>query len=358
MTNIPWADLSNIVGTPIQSGATVSAGGPNKDIIFLVGGSFENSSYDIPLVYTFDTVKNVWNTPIIKGTQPTRRNYIYSIIDVTGKMYLFGGSYDVVTGNSSWSLENRMDILDTIELTWSIGSQPQAPTPRDGYSATLLPNGIIAYIGGYGVDGPTNLKEIYLYDTKNNAWETMITVGTIPDARAHHSSVLGLNNDRIIIYGGFYSSTSPAVAHDLSVLDIRNKPYRWFTPNISGTIPPTPSAHTANVVGRYMIVTYGFLYSKQYVNPDVYILDIGNDSEYKWVTSFDPKLSLTPSPNPSPNPSPIQNGSSISIGTMIGAIIGTFIGGILLTIFALMIYRWYKRKHPRAIPTHGSQAIY
>ncbi|CAG8783475.1 4973_t:CDS:1, partial [Gigaspora margarita] len=81
-TNIPWADLHNIVGTPIQSAAAVSAGGPNKDIIFLVGGGFENSSYGIPLVYTFDTVKNVWNTPIIKGTQPTRREYIYSIIDV------------------------------------------------------------------------------------------------------------------------------------------------------------------------------------------------------------------------------------------------------------------------------------
>ncbi|RIB15716.1 hypothetical protein C2G38_2191780 [Gigaspora rosea] len=299
------------IPNPIQRGAAVSTGGPNKDIIFLVGGAFENSSYGIPLVYTFDTAKNVWNTPIIKGTQPTRRDHIYSIIDVT------------------------------------------APTPRDGYSNTLLPNGVIAYIGGYGVNGPTNLKEIYLYDTKNNAWETMITVGTIPDARAHHSSVLGLNNDRIIIYGGFYSSTSPAVAHDLSVLDIRNKPYRWFTPNISGTIPPTPSAHTANVVGRYMIVTYGFILSQQHINPDVYILDIGNDSEYKWVTSFDPKLSLTLSPNPSPNQSSIQNGYSISIGTMIGAIIGIFIGGILITIFALMIYRWYKRKHPRAIPTHG-----
>ncbi|RIB15718.1 hypothetical protein C2G38_1561594 [Gigaspora rosea] len=171
MTNIPWADLSNIVGTPIQSRAAVSAGGPNKDIIFLVGGAFENSSYGIPLVYTFDTVKNVWNTPIIKGTQPTRRN-------------------------SGWSLENRMDILDTIELTWSIGSQLQASTPRDVYSATLLSNGIIAYIGGYGVNGPTNLKEIYLYDTKNNAWETMITVGTIPDARAHRSSVLVLHHQQ------------------------------------------------------------------------------------------------------------------------------------------------------------------
>ncbi|KAF0426214.1 galactose oxidase [Gigaspora margarita] len=154
-----------------------------------------------------------------------------------------------------------------------------------------------------------------------------------------------LNNDRIIIYGGFYSLASPAVAHDLSVLDIRNKPYRWFTPNISGTIPPTPSLHTANVVGRYMIVTYGAIFSQQYMNPDVYILDIGNDSEYKWVTSFDPILP----PITSPDPNSIH-GYSISSGTMVGAIIGTLISGILLTIFALMIYRWYKRKHPRATP--------
>ncbi|KAF0426212.1 galactose oxidase [Gigaspora margarita] len=260
-------------------------------------------------------------------------------------MYIFGGAYNGATGNSTWSLENRMDILDTIELTWSIGSQLQAPTPRDGYSATLLRYFFINKL----FNNLFYIYKIYLYDTKNNAWETMISVGTIPDARAHHSSVLGLNNDRIIIYGGFYSLASPAVAHDLSVLDIRNKPYRWFTPNISGTIPPTPSAHTANVVGRYMIVTYGVILSRQYMNPDVYILDIGNDSEYKWVTSFDPKS--PPRPGPSSGPSPIQSGYSISSGTMIGAIIGTFIGGILLTIFALMIYRWYKRKHPRATPT-------
>ncbi|CAG8518200.1 9133_t:CDS:2, partial [Dentiscutata heterogama] len=208
-TNIQWTDLSNVVGIPKQSRAAVSASGPNKDIIFLIGGVFENSSYGIPLVYTFDT----------------------------------------------------------------------------------------------------------------------ITVGTISDARAHHSSVLGLNNDHIIIYGGLYSYASPAVVHDLFVLDIRNKPYQWFTPNVSG-----------------------FIFLQQYINTDMYILDIGDDSEYKWVTSFNPN-----SPSTSSHiPKLIQNGDSISTGTMIGAIIGTFIGSILLAIFALMVYRRYRRKHPRAIPTHGS----
>ncbi|KAF0496480.1 galactose oxidase [Gigaspora margarita] len=348
-SNIPWTDLSNVVGTPKQSRAAVSAGGPNKDIIFLFGGGVENPSSDIPLVYTFDNLKNVWNTPTIKGIKPPRREYIKSVTDDTGKMYIFGGSYNIETGNSTWTFENRMDILDTIGLTWSIASQIQAPTPRDAFSATLLPNGIIANIGGYVVAGPTNLREISLYDTKNDVWETMTTVGTIPEVRAHHTSVLGLNNDRIIIYGGFSANKKIPIVHDLSVLDIRNKPYEWFIPNISGIIPPTPSRHTANIVGRYMIVTYGFIFSQEYINPSMYILDISDDSEYKWVKSFDPNSlpvsSLNPNPNSSSNSSPNQNEHSISTGTMIGVIIGTSLASILITMFALMVYRWYKKRN-------------
>ncbi|RIB19935.1 hypothetical protein C2G38_2180521 [Gigaspora rosea] len=357
-SNIPWTDLSSVVGTPKQSRAAVSAGGPNKDIIFLFGGGVENPNSDIPLVYTFDTLKNVWDTPTILGIKPPRREYIKSVTDNTGKMYIFGGSYNIETGNSTWTFENRMDILDTIGLTWSKGSQIQAPTPRDAFSATLLPNGIIAYIGGYVDTGPTNLREIYLYDTKNDVWEIMTTVGTIPEARAHHTSVLGLNNDRIIIYGGFSVNQKSPIVHDLSVLDIRNNPYEWFIPNISGITPPIPSRHTANIVGRYMIVTYGFIFSQEYANPSMYILDIGDDSDYKWVKSFDPNSLLVSNPNPNSNSSPNKNEHSISTGIMISVIIGISLASILIIIFALMVYRWYKkRKYAHAIPTHGNSKL-
>ncbi|CAG8768209.1 13655_t:CDS:2, partial [Dentiscutata erythropus] len=167
------------VGTTKESREAVSASGPNNDIIFLVGGVFENSSYGIPLVYIFDTVKNMWNTPTIQGIQPPRRQNYYSVIDITGKMYIFGGLYNVETGNSTSGYENRMDILDTIKLTWSQGSQRQAPTSRDGYSATLLLYSIIAYIDRFdSITGSAmSLNEI--------------TVGTIPDEHGFHSAVLG-----------------------------------------------------------------------------------------------------------------------------------------------------------------------
>ena len=41
-----------------------------------------------------------------------------------------------------------MNIFDTVSLTWSKGSTINAPLPRVDYTATLLPNGIIVFIGG------------------------------------------------------------------------------------------------------------------------------------------------------------------------------------------------------------------
>ncbi|CAG8603614.1 2421_t:CDS:2, partial [Dentiscutata heterogama] len=126
-------DLSNIVGAFKQSRAAASASSPNKNIIFLVGGAFGNSNYGIPLIYIFDTVKNVWNIPTIQGIQPPTLIHF----------------------------DNRLDILDTIRLTWSKESQLQASILRDRYSVTLLPNSIIAYIGKFDTSsGPMNLKEV------------------------------------------------------------------------------------------------------------------------------------------------------------------------------------------------------
>ncbi|CAG8809246.1 5478_t:CDS:2, partial [Racocetra persica] len=61
--------LSNVVGIPKHDGAAVFAG-PNKDIIFLFGGEFENAR-----------------------TQSPRRAFLHSVTDVTDNMYFFGGAY-------------------------------------------------------------------------------------------------------------------------------------------------------------------------------------------------------------------------------------------------------------------------
>ena len=63
-----------------------------------------------------------------------------------GKIYIFGGdTFDSTTNRST--IFNSLDILDTVSLTWNVGSLVNAPLPRFFYTATLV-DGLIYYIGG------------------------------------------------------------------------------------------------------------------------------------------------------------------------------------------------------------------
>ena len=53
-----------------------------------------------------------------------------------------------------------MIIFNAVDLSWTISYQFNAPTPRSSYSATLLSNGAIVYIGGYGPIGDGRFLEI------------------------------------------------------------------------------------------------------------------------------------------------------------------------------------------------------
>ena len=96
---------------------------------------------------------------------------------------------------------------------------------------------------------------------------------------------------------------------------------------------------------------------------DVLILDISNNDEYIWTTSFEP----LPPPSPSPVPSssiPVSsstitvqpNTQSNNPGVMVGAAIGSLIGGILLATGSSFFYKRYKnnKKQNQAIPTPGN----
>ncbi len=190
---------------------------------------------------------------------------------------------------------------------------------------------------------------------------------------------LGLNNDRLIIYGG-QSSTFSAVNPDLAVLDMSSKPYQWIVPQVSGDPPTSVMMHTARVIGKYMIIAYGIKFGilinfffntysslsiinrfvgyailQKFANSDIYLLDISDDSEYKWITSIDPKLLSAPD-SPLSNNTSLSNTSptsGISIGILIGSVIGASLGTCLLMIFAFITYRYCKKRSHKYIPTPG-----
>ncbi len=118
----------------------------------------------------------MWKRPNIKGIET--RLYIDSVMDDNGKMYIFGGTFN------NTLFFNDMAVLDTVELSWSISIPANSPNSRVGYTATLLSNGIIVYIGGWefvkGVGRQdVNIKRISLYDTKSLTWSMKVCINAI-----------------------------------------------------------------------------------------------------------------------------------------------------------------------------------
>jgi len=59
-----------------------------------------------------------------------------------------------------------------------------------------------------------------------------------------------LDGQRIIIFGGYPKPSNP-----LYVLDLKNS--SWYIPKISGKVPSSRHWHQANVIEKYMIISFG-----------------------------------------------------------------------------------------------------
>ncbi|GBC04406.1 hypothetical protein RclHR1_05670008 [Rhizophagus clarus] len=363
---LPWQDLSNINMVPPNQYATSVKGGPNNDTLFFYGGFTTDQT--MALVYTFDSQSIVWSIPKITGVNTVRKYGLTAIINNDGRMYLWSGATTVFYGMIT-IYADEMLILDTINLSWSQGSLVNAPIPRCDYGAALLPNNKIIYIGGssdpttifdaYTLNIRTGsaltLNEVYIYDTINDNWDTKVTSGKIPSNRAGFSTVLGLDGQRIIIFGGYFIYPG-YLDTTLYVLDLND--YNWYIPKISGNIPNPRVYHDTNVVGKYMVISFGSGGNRAAGENDILLLDISNNDEYVWTTMFDPSVPknntmpspslLPPSPPPSPpSPSPSLSSlpsSSNNSNNTTGIVLGSLLSGILLSVGGFLIYKWNKNK--------------
>jgi hypothetical protein len=57
---------------------------------------------------------------------------------------------------------------------WTYGSTVNAPSQRATYTATMLTNGVIVYIGGQQFGKLIDINQISLYDTKLGTWSAMV----------------------------------------------------------------------------------------------------------------------------------------------------------------------------------------
>ncbi|RIA96739.1 hypothetical protein C1645_754180 [Glomus cerebriforme] len=320
---LSWNDLSSNDVVPSHIGAAAVKGGANNNTLILYGGR-NLTNVEIPAsVFMFDPQSNSWSIPIITGEFFIKRRSLTAIIDNNGKIYLFGGRLLVYN-----NYVNDMLVLDSINLSWGKGNSLNGPSPRVNYGATLLPNQNILYIGGAdNLSESLPLDMVYLYDTINNNWTTVKTFGTIPSSRFGITSVLGLDGQQVIVFGG--KGVDIDGSNSLYTLNINT--FEWIIPNVSGNIPGNRYMHKANVIGNYMVVTFGFGYNE--TDSDVLLLDISNNDEFKWTTDFIPPKTLR------------QLSAKKTKDVIIGIIVGSIIGGVLLlSIGFFILYKWNKNK--------------
>ncbi|PKY25902.1 hypothetical protein RhiirB3_441028 [Rhizophagus irregularis] len=349
----------NLFSSVLSGGVAASYGGEKNDTIYFIN----NENTTSPSVLTFNTSDNSWlKYSSISVERPIGRNQMRPITDYNGKIYLLAG-FPFTTIQDVTRNQGGMFIFDTIELSCVLKDAIDGML-RVEYSATLLPNGIIVYMGGKDPKGPDGkpvadgFRIVYLYNTIDNTWKPQPTFGdSTPNGDNGISSVLGLDGFRIIVFGGHNIDNKM-----LYVLDTTT--FNWYEPNVSGKGPTLKRRdHTANVIGRYMVIAFGsdpnlkFDY-KQNGENDVLLLDIGNSSNYNWVNHFDPNA-VVPPQSP-PQSSPTQYNNKNDTGIIVGVVVGVL--GIIC-IISLCIFFFIKRRknllHEKAlsIPSNSENVM-
>ncbi|KAK9116027.1 hypothetical protein Sjap_014974 [Stephania japonica] len=178
-------------------------------------------------------------------------------------LYVFGGY-----GKDNCQT-NDVHVFDTNRQTWSkpmVKGLP--PSPRDSHSCTTVGNNLFVF---GGTDGKVPLKDLHVLDTSTNMWLSPTVRGTGPEAREGHSAALV--GKRLFIFGGCGKSRSNSEEiyyNDLYILDTETFEWRCAVP--SGTPPSARDSHTCSSWKNKIIVVAGEDASDYYLS-DVHILD-------------------------------------------------------------------------------------
>ncbi|RIB20762.1 hypothetical protein C2G38_2178463 [Gigaspora rosea] len=294
--------------------------------VFLIGGrtwiANTNTYSYASSVYKFDSKISQWTTPTINNFNSSfeTRNEMQAVIDNYGKIFVFGGINHGNDDNITTTAYNDMSILDITTMIWSTQPQSQSVLVNVDYTATLLPNGLIVYIGGRGgsLGNLYNMSHVQIFDTKSYTWSIKIASGSNIASRTLHSAVL-TQDGNIIIYGGSLQNSTGKIVYAFSDIAVLNtNSWSWSVPSVSGT---------------------GAISATNLYTNNIYILDIQN---YTWVTTFNVPTTTNP-PKPTQNNGTSStdqannNSSNLYIGIGIGA--GVVILAVVLFIIGFCIYK-------------------
>ncbi|CAN6477123.1 unnamed protein product [Victoria cruziana] len=228
-----------------------------------VFGGYAKDNCQTNGVFVFDTVKQAWSKPIMKGIPPSPRDS-HSCTTVGTDLYVFGGT------DGKNPLKD-LHVLDTTTNTWI---QPtvsgNGPEAREGHSAALVGKRLFLF-GGCGKSRDEHeevyYNDLYILDVETFVWKRVLTMGTPPSARDSHTCSSWKN--KIIVIGG--EDASDYYLSDVHVLDTDTLVWRELS--TSGQILPPRAGHSTVALGKYLFVFGGFTDDRNLYD-DLHVLNI------------------------------------------------------------------------------------
>ncbi|XP_020702488.1 RING finger protein B isoform X1 [Dendrobium catenatum] len=214
-------------------------------------------------VHVFDTVKQTWSKPMMKGDPPSPRDS-HSCTTVGKKLFVFGGT-------DGTNPLNDLHILDTSTNTWmSPILHQRGPDAREGHSAALVDKKLFVF-GGCGKSGNSHeevyYNDLYILDTETLVWECAITSGIPPVPRDSHTCSSWKN--KLIVLGG--EDASDCYLSDVHMLDADTLTWRQIT--TSGQMLAPRAGHTTVALGSNLFVFGGFTDARNLYD-DLHVLNV------------------------------------------------------------------------------------
>ncbi|KAF8399614.1 hypothetical protein HHK36_015483 [Tetracentron sinense] len=234
--------------------------------LYIFGGYGEDNCQTNE-VHVFDTVRQTWSKPMVKGIPPSPRDS-HSCTTVGENLFVFGGT----DGKSPLK---DLHILDTSSNTWiSPRLSGKGPEAREGHSAALIGKQLFIF-GGCGKSWNNTdevyYNDLYILDTATLVWKRAITSGTPPSARDSHTCSSWKNN--VIVVGG--EDASDFYLSDVHILDTDTLVWRELS--TSGQMLSPRAGHSTVALGKNLFVFGGFTEDRNLYD-DLYMLNLDTGS--------------------------------------------------------------------------------
>ncbi|XP_030640729.1 rab9 effector protein with kelch motifs [Chanos chanos] len=215
-----------------------------KGRILIVGGANPNGSFSESHVINLDD--HEWDVPEWAGLGARYEHCSFVSDSAPHSLWVFGGAQQA--GN-----RNCIQVLHTADnQSWrSVQVKGVPPSPRTYHtSLACVGDRLFVFSGGDSGTTPVSDAQLHVFDTVTSTWSQPETKGKQPSARQGH--VVVAVGDTIYVHGGMAGGK---FHNDLSSLDTLNM--RWERIKAKGDLPPGQAAHSSVAFGKNFFIFGG-----------------------------------------------------------------------------------------------------